>query len=147
MKLVLKNSELVFKNKIYTEVALNSVLNTPTGFYVASGKVIAGTPGQGTNLYVNVYAVTAGTTYYLKSTEWIPNSERTSINIVSAFGTNLLTGAGNISDNQNVAVYNPADTSVNGILTSFTPAQNGYIYVSTYDYPSAPCVLKLKLYT
>lgn len=133
MKLILKNSTILFQNKNYQELSTVSVLNTPTSFFVLEGGSAISTGGTDSrnNLYVNVYQVTAGTTYYVKSTT-VQSGNVGLVAVGIAFGTNLLTGSGSISNS--ILLKRIDTTTVSDFNIEFTPSQNGYVYITEIDY-------------
>lgn len=142
MKLIFKNSTILFQNKNYQEVSSVSVLNSPTSFYVYGSTLGAGASGGGNELYVKVYPVSAGETYYVKSLpgEVIPNSQSSTSSVTITFGTNLLSSTGVISNPQVIKTITIKDTTLSDFNVEFTPEQNGYIYVTEINEASLPAV-------
>lgn len=133
MKLILKNSEILFKTREPQELTPVSVLNSPRAFYVIAdgSRVSGGSEGGGNVLYVNIYQVTAGTTYHIKSSAVNPNpSSGMTVEVGIAFGTNLLSQNGNISNSQLIKAYDIRSMQLYDFDVAFTPSQNGYIYIT-----------------
>ena len=149
MKLILKNSTILFQNKNYQEINPTSVLNTPSAYYVIDNgsRVDTGGSGDGNILYVNVYQVTAGTTYYIKSITVQTNpSTMLSASVGIAFGTNLLNSSGNISNHELIKSFDVRDTTLGDFTVEFTPNQNGYIYITEVNITSEPSVCLSSLF-
>lgn len=118
------------------EVELKSVLNEPQSYYVYNSKVSAG-GAPGDEMYVNIYEVSEGITYYVKSLNgWHPSSTSTlSIPVDISFGTNLLNDTGEIVNCQLIKSINTSDESLQPFTIEFTPNQNGYIYMTEVNVP------------
>ena len=142
MRVIFKNSKLLFKNKQYTQINPTSTLNTPTSFYVDSKKVKAGGNGGGVRLFVDVFQVSANTEYTIKSAQgWQPGNAGLVGYQQICFGTNLLAGTGDISDAVVVKTFNSQSQAYS---MTYTPSANGYLYVTQFNYtnltPQVICI-------
>lgn len=144
MQVIFKNSKLLFQNKEYHKLDATSTLNTPSSFYVSSKKVVSGGSGGGVRLYVDVFSVTAGVEYTIRSAEgWTPGDAGLTGNQQICFGTNLLSAAGNINNAVVIKEFNSQSPSYS---LTFTPASNGYVYVTQYNYTAVPAICISEVY-
>lgn len=144
MQVIFKNSKILFQNKEYRKLDATSTLNTPTSFYVTSKRVAYGGNGGGERLYVDIFAVTAGVEYTIRSAEgWTPGDAGLTGDQQICFGTNLLTGSGNIT---NAVVIKTFNSQAAAYSLTFTPASNGYVYVTQYNYTAVPAICISEVY-
>lgn len=125
MKVILKNSNLVFAKKV--PVAIQPVERIARSTIVNNGTV---TGGLSTTMFVDIYALTANVTYKISSiSAWNPKSSL-NLDVVIGAKSELIT-SGTIAPYTLIKLFNVGSSPA--FTEYFTPTENCYLYVSKYE--------------
>lgn len=123
MKVILQNSELVFK---VHEITYLEPTQTITSKLLASNGSLTG--GVSAAFYIDIYSLEAGKTYRLASVpDWENNSALSTT--IAAIPSTELKDRGSISGTP-IATY--AINTASAFEVDYTPQENCYLYVSKF---------------
>ena len=126
MKVIFKNSKLVFAEKVITTITPSQTVN---GYFLDESKKIH---SASSSWNLKIYQLTSGVTYYIKPVnDYSPYPESLTLqNLAIGFSESLVTTNNSfLPDGQLLKAFSPYSESVEAI--EYTPSANGYLYVAT----------------
>lgn len=126
MKVIFKNSKLVFAEKVITPITPSQ---TVTSVFLNESKKLS---ASGSSFKLKIYQLSAGEKYYIKPvSDYSPYPQSSSLsNLAIGFSESLVTTSGSFIPNcQLLKVFSPYSESVDTV--EYIPSANGYLYVTT----------------
>lgn len=126
MKVIFKNSKLVFAEKVVTPITPSQTVGSK--FLDESKKIQT----AGSSMTLKIYQLSAGENYLIKPIDdYSPFPQSvTLINFAIGFSESLVTTSGSfLPDGQLVLGFSPYSENIDSI--EYTPSANGYLYVTT----------------